>query len=133
MIFFKVTLGKDCEFLWYSDYFTFALCFFVIMITLPLQPILLCIPVNIPITKAIRSGSPCLSLVIYYYYFSGKTEMLLTVSPIHTFVNIPALLLKNTLRFLIRDGIFTKVWIRDISYMIFWCSLKKYLKYSVPD
>ena len=31
------------------------------------------------------------------------------ISPIHTFVNIPALLLKNTLRFLIRAGILTKV------------------------
>jgi hypothetical protein len=31
------------------------------------------------------------------------------ISPIHTFVNIPALVLKNTLRFLIRAGIFTKV------------------------
>jgi hypothetical protein len=36
------------------------------------------------------------------------------ISPIHTFVNIPALLLKNTLRFLIKAGIFTKVWIGDI-------------------
>ena len=32
-----------------------------------------------------------------------------TISLIHTFVNIPALLLKNTLRFLIRAGILTKV------------------------
>jgi hypothetical protein len=31
------------------------------------------------------------------------------ISPIHTFVNIPALLLKNTLRVLIRAGILTKV------------------------
>ena len=31
------------------------------------------------------------------------------ISPIHTFVNIPALLLKNTLRFLITAGILTKV------------------------
>jgi hypothetical protein len=36
------------------------------------------------------------------------------ISPIHTFVNIPALILKNTLRFLIRAGILTKVWIWDI-------------------
>ena len=35
------------------------------------------------------------------------------ISPIRLFVNIPALLLKNTLRFLIRAGIFTKVWIGD--------------------
>ena len=34
--------------------------------------------------------------------------MIYSISPIHTFVNIPALLLKNTLRFLIRAGIFTK-------------------------
>ena len=33
----------------------------------------------------------------------------LNISPFHTFVNIPALLLKNTLRFLIRAGILTKV------------------------
>ena len=31
------------------------------------------------------------------------------ISLYHTFVNIPALLLKNTLRLLIRAGIFTKV------------------------
>ena len=31
------------------------------------------------------------------------------ISHIHTFVNIPALLLKNTLRFLMRAGILTKV------------------------
>ena len=31
------------------------------------------------------------------------------ISPIHTFVYIPAQLLENTLRFLIRAGIFTKV------------------------
>jgi hypothetical protein len=37
-----------------------------------------------------------------------------SISPIYTFVYIPALLLKNTLRFLIRAGIFTKVWIGDI-------------------
>ena len=37
-------------------------------------------------------------------------------APIHTFVNIPALLLKNTLRFLIRAGIFTNVWIGVIFY-----------------
>ena len=36
------------------------------------------------------------------------------ISPIHTFVNILALLIKNTLRFLIRAGIFTKVWIGDM-------------------
>jgi hypothetical protein len=40
---------------------------------------------------------------------------MIELSPIHTFVNIPALLLKNTLRFLIRAGILTKVWIGDIS------------------
>ena len=40
------------------------------------------------------------------------------ISPIHTFVNIPVLLLKNTLRFLIRAGILTKVWIGDMfSYL----------------
>ena len=39
------------------------------------------------------------------------------ISPIHTIVNIPALLLKNTLRFLIRAGILTKVWIGDIVYI----------------
>jgi hypothetical protein len=33
----------------------------------------------------------------------------ITISPIHTFMNIPAILLKNTQRFLIRAGIFTKV------------------------
>ena len=37
------------------------------------------------------------------------------ISPIHNFVNIPALLLKNTLRFPIRARILTKVWIRDLS------------------
>ena len=36
------------------------------------------------------------------------------ISPIHTFVNIPAPLLKNTLRFLIRAGSSTKVWIGDM-------------------
>jgi hypothetical protein len=44
------------------------------------------------------------------------------ISPIHTFVNIPALLLKNTLRFLMRAGILTKVWIGDImniAYIIY--------------
>jgi hypothetical protein len=41
-----------------------------------------------------------------FCYRTGNSEY---ISPIHTFVNIPALLLKNTLRFLIRAGIFTKV------------------------
>ena len=36
------------------------------------------------------------------------------ISTTYTFVNIPALLLKNKLRYLIRAGIFTKVWIGDI-------------------
>ena len=40
-------------------------------------------------------------IILYFYSYS--------ISPIHTFVNIPALLLKNTLRFLIRAGILTKV------------------------
>jgi hypothetical protein len=37
-----------------------------------------------------------------------------SISSIHTFVNIPVLLLKNTLCFLIRAGILTKVWIGAI-------------------
>ena len=48
-------------------------------------------------------------------YFSIFSEKLNYISPIHTFANIPALLLKNTLRFLMRARIFTKVWIRDIN------------------
>ena len=40
------------------------------------------------------------------------------ISPIHTFVNISSLLLKNTLRFLISAEIFTKVCIGDI-YLIY--------------
>jgi hypothetical protein len=43
----------------------------------------------------------------------------LLISLIHHFVDIPALLLKNTLRFLIRAGILTKVWIGVIPIMAF--------------
>ena len=46
-------------------------------------------------------------------------------SLIHTFVNIPALLFKNTLRFLIRAGILTKVWIGDIPLISIKNSQKK--------
>jgi hypothetical protein len=46
-------------------------------------------------------------------------NLYLNISLIHTFVNIPALLLKNTLRFLIRAGILTKVWIGDIVFPYF--------------
>ena len=57
------------------------------------------------------------------YLFSFEFNLLrhysCYISPIHTFVNIPALLLKNKLRFLIRAGIFTKVWIGDIQYGFF--------------
>jgi hypothetical protein len=48
------------------------------------------------------------------FILATKTRILseivkLFISLIHTFVNNPALLLKNTLRFLIRAGILTKV------------------------
>jgi hypothetical protein len=52
----------------------------------------------------------------------------LYISPIYTFVNIPALLLKNTLRFLIRARIFTKVGIRDMCSEIKTLVIKKNLQ-----
>ena len=53
-----------------------------------------------------------------------------SISPIHTFVNIPALLIKNTLRYLIRAGIFTKVWIGDIADKTF--AITRFLAKILP-
>ena len=44
-----------------------------------------------------------------FIFHNIKGDMISLISLIHTFVNLPALLLKNTLRFLIRAGRLTKV------------------------
>ena len=53
-----------------------------------------------------------------FIFHNIKGDMISLISLIHTFVNLPALLLKNTLRFLIRAGRLTKVWIGDIISLI---------------
>jgi hypothetical protein len=45
----------------------------------------------------------------YVFKEVPKLRPLESISHIHTFINIPALLLKNTLRYLMRAGILTKV------------------------
>jgi predicted DNA-binding transcriptional regulator len=58
----------------------------------------------------------------------------LRISHIHTFVNIPALLFKNTLLFLIRAGIFTKVWIGYIVLRtVFFFSIFLLIQFEIPE
>jgi hypothetical protein len=58
-----------------------------------------------------------------FIYFSQKLRSekykFVCISPIHTFVNIPALIRKLSVFLSSRAGILTKVWIGDINIFIF--------------